>query len=363
MKKLNKIISIIIIVFFTSNCSNHTPIEVSQDEYFNKFFIRTGNGFTGGDGTYSVLLPDGRTVWIFGDTFLGTVEADGSRKKSDPMYIRNSFVVQDKDSLITIHQNINGKDHSTVIPPHVIESNFEITEKDQWYWPGDGYIENNELKVFMSEFHQLDTGMWDFKWQGIALASFSLPDLKQTNIKTFDFPNPKEIHYGHAILEDKEFIYIYGLGQGKVHVARVTNGKSEGPWEFYTNNGWNSSAENSLPIADISTSEQFSVIKFNGKYVFITQLGDFSKDVCSFISDYPYKDFTNKQVLFSTYIPENETNWFTYNAVVHPQFSDNNTLLISYNTNSFILADHFKNADIYRPRFVRVSTNKINIKK
>ena len=43
------------------------------DTYFTNLFIRDCCGFTGGDGTYSVLLPDGRTVWIFGDTFLGTV--------------------------------------------------------------------------------------------------------------------------------------------------------------------------------------------------------------------------------------------------------------------------------------------------
>lgn len=361
MINILKITTLILTSVALINCSNPTTKTDTPDcDHFNNLFIRTGNGFTGGDGTYSVQIPDGRTVWIFGDTFLGTVEADGSRKKTDPMYIRNSFVVQDKDSLTTIYQKIDDKDHSTVIPPHVLESNFEITEKDQWYWPGDGYIENDELKVFMSEFHQLDTGMWDFKWQGTALASFSLPDLKQTNIIKLDFPNPKEIHYGHAVLEDGKFIYIYGLGQGKVHVARAILGKSNDAWEFYTANGWSPESEKSIPIADIAASEQFSVIKVDEKYVFVTQLGDFSKEVCSFTSNFPHKGFTNKQVLFSTHIPENEINWFTYNAVVHPQFSINNTLLISYNTNSFILADHFKNADIYRPRFVRVPISKIN---
>src|SRR5207244_1521048 len=33
----------------------------------------TGEGWTGADGTYSVPLPDGRTAWLFSDTFLGPV--------------------------------------------------------------------------------------------------------------------------------------------------------------------------------------------------------------------------------------------------------------------------------------------------
>ena len=49
------------------------------DQAYDDFFQRAGPGWTGGDGTYSVGLPDGRTAWSFGDTFLGTIAPDGSR--------------------------------------------------------------------------------------------------------------------------------------------------------------------------------------------------------------------------------------------------------------------------------------------
>ena len=328
--------------------------EVITDEHFNSLFIRKGGGFTGGDGTYSVKLPDGRSVWIFGDTFLGQVEEDGSRKKMDPIYIRNSFVIQDGDNLTTLHQNINGRDHSTVIPPHVLDSDFEITETEQWYWPGDGLIENNELKVFMSEFHQTGSGMWDFQWKNTALASFSLPDLKLIDITYFSFPN-NNIHWGHAVFEDDEYTYIYGLGNGKPYAARAASGSIYGQWEFYTAEGWSKNHENCTPIADIDGSEQFSILKWKGKYIFITQLGGLSDQICSFTSDKPFSDWGNKQVIYKTpLLPENNKNIFTYNAVAHPQFIENNSILVSYNTNSFELEDHFKDAGIYRPRFIRV---------
>jgi hypothetical protein len=45
---------------------------------------------------------------------------------------------------------------------------------------------------------------------------------------------------------------------------------------------------------------------------------------------------------------------YTYNAFVHEGTGDPNTLLISYNINSFNFADVFKNADNYRPKFITV---------
>ncbi len=355
-----KLLSIIFTLVLTSCEPKHDAETVKIDTYFSELFIRTGDGLTGGDGTYSVELPDGRSVWIFGDTFLGTVEADKSRELSDPMYIRNSFVIQKGNELSTLFQNSDGVDRSMAIPPKVTESNFEITEKDYWYWPGDGFVENNELKVFMSEFHQSDTGMWDFEWKGTALVSYTLPNIEQTSIIEFDFENAQNIHYGHAILEEDDFTYIFGLGSGKIHIARAKVGKIDSDWEFYTSTGWSSNATNSTPILDIDGSEQFSVLKWEDKYVLITQLSSLSTEICSFVSDKPWTDWKNKQTLYNTPLPEGDHNLFTYNAVVHPQFSNENGILISYNTNSFILSEHFENSDIYRPRFIRVPLSYIN---
>ncbi|HPS51075.1 MAG TPA: hypothetical protein PK892_10265, partial [Bacteroidales bacterium] len=51
--------------------SNSTKVpDTPFDRKFMKMFARDCCGVTGADGEYSVLLPDGRTVWIFGDSFL-----------------------------------------------------------------------------------------------------------------------------------------------------------------------------------------------------------------------------------------------------------------------------------------------------
>lgn len=53
-------------------------------------------------------------------------------------------------------------------------------------------------------------------------------------------------------------------------------------------------------------------------------------------------------------MPNPGGNLYTYNAVAHPQFGDDRGLLVSYNVNSFVFADLFEDAGIYRPRFVRL---------
>lgn len=357
---IRKIPFVIILLLFAWSCKSYLPGDAGKTEltsqpetYFTNLFIRNCCGFTGGDGTYSVLLPDDRTVWIFGDTFLGTVNPDKSRKRLSPMFVRNSFVVQNGDSLTTLHQLRPGHDASMVIPPPQPGAE-ELPEDSVWYWPGDGYIEEGRLKVFLSQFTQLDTGMWDFHWQSTWLATFTLPEIKQESLMEIPYSQAQQVHYGHAVLEEEDYTYVYGSGKGRPHAARYPSGNVNGQWEFYSGKKWTPNPARSRPMGRMHASEQFTVLKIKDKYVYITQMDWFSRDICSFTSDTPYGPWKNKSLLYTTPIPGEDKNLITYNAIAHPQFIEEGQILLSYNMNSFELSDHFNNADIYRPRFVRV---------
>src|SRR4051794_6625369 len=59
-------------------------IRVTHDTALEQLFgaygdAGTGDRWTGGDSAYSQRLADGRTLWIFSDTFLGTVNPDHTR--------------------------------------------------------------------------------------------------------------------------------------------------------------------------------------------------------------------------------------------------------------------------------------------
>ena len=89
---------------------------------------------TGGDGMYSVALPDGRSVFLMGDSYTGTVTG-GRRSTSDHMY-RNSYIVYD-DGLVSALVDANGPGTSGAVPPGV------TNEGQKWYWPGHGFVADN----------------------------------------------------------------------------------------------------------------------------------------------------------------------------------------------------------------------------
>lgn len=354
--KLSTIHTMIACAFWTCEpLSNDkkNPTEAYSDAFFDKRFQIHGPGFTGGDATYSVLLPDGRTVWIFGDTFIGPVSAELTREKTDPMYIRNCFVVQDGEQMTTRHLGKPEEFRSMMIPDEVVYG-AKPNERDVWYWPGDGFVNGDTLNVFVSKFHQADTGMWGFEFLETELISFLLPQIEEVKKSKLSFADQTGIHFGHAVFEQDQIIYVYGLGNGKPYVAKMSIESVAGGWEFYTGNGWSDHVSDAQPMIDIEASEQFTVLKLQNKYVLVTQLGSLSRKVNAYTSTNPFGPWENEKLLFETPVDEKNAQLFTYNALVHPQFTKNRELLISYNTNSMKLKDHFLNADIYRPRFIRV---------
>ena len=328
---------------------------VYVDTGFMEFFARDCCGVTGADGFYSVLLPDGRSVWIFGDSFLGTVNPDGTREKRSPLFIRNAFAVQDGDSLRSLYQVIDGWESSLVIPPDATKGT-EFSEDSLWYWPGDGFVENGKLNVFVTGFYQADTGNWGFAWTGANLATFSLPDLELEQIDHFDYPGEVEIHWGHAVCDEApDFTYIYGAGDKFPYVARAPKGDILSPWEFWTGTAWVKDSRQAKPMTDWKGSEQFSVIRLRDKYVLLTQHGEFlASSLYAATSDLPYTGWGDKIELWEIQPLKQVKDLFAYNPVAHPQFIEGEELLVSYCQNSFNLEDIFEDASKYRPVFIRV---------
>lgn len=50
---------------------------------------------------YSILLPDGRSIFLMGDSYIGTV-SNGQRSTSDHMY-RNTYIVYDNGKVSAIY--------------------------------------------------------------------------------------------------------------------------------------------------------------------------------------------------------------------------------------------------------------------
>jgi len=316
---------------------------------FNTMFNTFGNGWTGSDATYSVLLPDGRTVWLMGDSFLDTVYADYTRPGSD--LIRNTFLVQTGYSFTTL---VSG----TIDDPGAFVNTPDPA--DQWYWPGDGTVQGDTLYVFMMYFHATGGGgLFGFEYERTDLVTFALPSITEVS-RTVVSTDPN-ILFGSAVMEDADYTYIYGAEQafGKyMHVARVPAGNIRGTMEYWNGTSWVTTPpasnvgrlekQSGLPI---DVSAQFAVFYYGGKYRLVTQEDFLSPNIYTWESVSPKGPWKKRQTVYVTpYISENS---ITYNAFVHPQFvAADGSLLLSYNENTTEFLELFSNARIYRPKFI-----------
>lgn len=322
----------------------------SLTDLFNAY-SDSGVGWTGADSTYSVRLPDGRVVWIFSDTFLGPVNADGSRP-SDTPFINNSFVVQDGTRLSTVHGGTDGSPAALVAPT------------EGWYWAGAGNYSGGTLNVTYNQFVSTGSGAFDFAWKSTALARFDPSDL--TLIDVTALPSAVSNLEGASwLLADGGYTYIYrveDLGDTKyLHVARVSGGDLRGSWQFWTGSGWSSDQTASARVMP-GVSNEYSVTPLGTGYVLVTQdtTETLSPHIVAYFATSPTGPFTGKTALYTT--PETgaagsygDANIYTYNPHVHPELSTADTLVVSYNVNSFDSSELYADVSIYRPRFIQVS--------
>jgi hypothetical protein len=94
-----------------------------------------GGHWTGGDSTVSALLPDGRVVWLFSDTFLGSVNPDGSRPRETPM-VNNTMVVQDGTALVDTRHGGNADSPTSLVQPE---------QPEEFFWVADAVVESGTL--------------------------------------------------------------------------------------------------------------------------------------------------------------------------------------------------------------------------
>ncbi len=324
---------------------------VAPDAAFNRLFAAQAKGWTGADGTISIRIPDGRTLWLFGDSFLGRVNPDGTRPGDSP-FIRNSALVQSDGLLTPLYGRRQGA-------PAAL---FQPAVQDEWYWPGDGTPEGHRLLVFLHRYRQARPGLWGWQWTATEIAIIDLPDLGLNEIRPLPVANG--IRYGVALMEHKGQVYIFGVtagtGSKRLHVARGRRGSLlSTAWTFYDGRQWSAKPDRSASILT-GVGSQFSMVPFREGFALITMDGrtPFSGRLVAYTALRPEGPFHGPVVLYEA--PEASDAVAAYNPFVHPQFSQAGRMLVSYNVNHLHDPEMlYRDAHIYRPRFIRVNLERL----
>jgi hypothetical protein len=326
---------------------------------------RADGAFTGGDGTYSVPLGSGRTAWVFGDSFIGGVQPDGSRSNDHPRhFVRNSIVLQDAPDTFrpVVGSGAGGEVLDAAIPPGM-QMNRDGLRPDQWYWPGHGTTSGDELQLFMNRFDHppgnTDGASWNWRYHGTDLVRF---DARTGQLLgTQRMLEGGDVLWGAAVLERDDHTYVYGAEDDPAgmtrhaHVARAPRGQltDRSSWTFWDGDEWSSEATRSARIG-ARVSPQFGVVDAkDGSTLIVTQDG-FDPTIRAWRSDSPQGPFDGPVDVAR--IPDQPNGRHVYNAVPHPQLTTEDGLLVSFNVGGMdFMADHTS----YRPGFVRVPHDRL----
>ncbi len=378
-------------------------------------FART-SGWTGADAVYSIDLGGGRTLWLFGDTWIGSIV--GGRHAPGSRLVNNSIGVHRPREPDRARPPVpgsvefrwgppdpKGKPTAWIVPDPAKIAASGVARRGvggvskSWYWPLDGTVvrtgvpTRRELVLFLSRIGRRpgDHGVWGFKALGGAVAVVTNPrDRAQDwRIEQYDNPhaigtdeaaaNPKrtETSWGAAVLCDPaaesppgDCLYIYGVRETsplnkQLLLARVSGDRVTrfDDWRFLAAGGdWSSDPARAVPVAE-HVANELSVerveIAGHPMLVMVHSEPVFGTRIMVRTSRRPEGPWSDPVHVYDVPDVKRHKKYFTYAAKGHAHLSRAGHLLISYVVNAHDFGAMIADASIYRPRFVRVKLDRL----
>ncbi|TLS41091.1 DUF4185 domain-containing protein [Streptomyces montanus] len=363
-------------------CSARTVTSWAAEPDLTGEFARYGDDasrtddWTGGDGTHSVRLPDGRVLWLFSDTYLGQVhgppnpvgESYAWRDQTAPL-VRNSAVVMSDGHL------------RRTLPAPL----FQDPAPGQWRWPVAARVESrspgSSEQVVRVLLWTRTSGAYPWIYgmpTATEVATLSLPDLRVEGIvKVLDqqqVPDPaRRVLFGTtAVAGDRNWTYVFGGDDGqaasrpasKAYVARVPRDRLAEPdaWQYWDGTAWSSTSARMKPVLGDGrrkgVGSAFTVVRDGGTWVLFTMAAGAEglTTVTSYWACSPTGPWRGPAKGFSPPLPEQKSGVAAYNPQVHPALGGR--LVLSYDVNwldatgTTAQSNLSRNVSLYRPRFV-----------
>jgi hypothetical protein len=137
----------------------------------NALFEQKDN-WIGGDGAYSVVLTPERTLWLFSDTWVGSVRAG---KRTNATIVNNTLALQDGRGAgakleFIIRHDAAGKPAAFLTPE----------DKRGWFWLQSGACIEKRLFLFLTQVERTDEkSVFGFRqvgqWLGVVTNALDPP--------------------------------------------------------------------------------------------------------------------------------------------------------------------------------------------
>lgn len=326
----------------------------------DQLFQRT-SGWTGGDGVFSVALTPQKTLYLFSDTWVGKIE---NNKHTDSTIVNNTVGIQTGNQVeFFIRRDASGKPQALITP----------SDGRGWYWLFAGAMVKDKLLLCLSQIEKTDDkSVFGFRPIGLKLGIVDNPlddplkwRITQRPVPHALFTPKRERTFGAAILPTSEHLYFFGTDETPLPIgrkrhlivarAKLATAHDPATWEFFGQGTWHSDVEKCEPIADEMASEASVIhLPHRNQYLLVYTKGGLSNEIRGRLAPNPWGPWSAPTTLFKC----PETTWdkrnFCYAAKAHATLNQENTIIISYVTNSFDFAHMASDTRLYWPRFVEV---------
>jgi len=329
--------------------------------------IYNDSGWTGADGSFSVSLSDSLTLWLYSDTWIGSI-VDG--KHVNATIVNNSIAIQ------------RGKNPANATIDYFWKTDAEgrpaafITPTDGlgYFWLFDGLMLDDSLYFFPLQItHRKGGGVFGFSHVGSWLAVVENPldtpltwRIIQRKIPFGSFSQNGNTFLGSALLRVADDVYIFGCHEDwtkgrsgrRMIVARAPLKKIShfDSWEFHSHQGWMKDFSRIEPLFDELASEySVSFVAAIRKFVVVYTRYGLSNNIYIRLADTPFGPWSDPLEVYVCPEGDWHHSYFCYAAKAHPELAaSEDELILTYVCNSWDFWQLASDARIYWPRFLRM---------
>jgi hypothetical protein len=322
----------------------------------------------GADAAYSIPLPDGRSVWIFGDTLYGDKRVVNGK---DPRMVRNSIGISScTNEKWNLEYVIRRDDHGNM------QDFFQAQHKDTWYWALDGFVYKDDLLVTLLCIRKATSpkpDAFDFETCGADVAKVSGLNGDPQKWKVDYFPLVKDgvaAYPSATAVVSGDYVYLFALyekGSRPMLLTRIPLSGLSDPaknLQYFSKSGnWKPAfvPADSMAVMDPGATEMS--VRYDPdlkKWLAVFKSPDLSSDeVLVRTAPEITGPWSNAKVIY--HIPEMKKgspgynkSTFCYAGKEHPEFREPGSILFTYVCNTTDIPSITTNTEIYFPKAVRV---------
>ncbi|HEY5154940.1 MAG TPA: hypothetical protein VIJ47_09425, partial [Acidimicrobiales bacterium] len=249
------------------NCQPSAATAPQLQDQFN----RRGPVWGGGDGAEPVPIDNGRTLWLFGDTYLGGGPLNGPLDNKG--FVHNSMAVQYNGScFLYMFRGDPQSGWYSAIP--------EPSDSDH-YWPTSGAYDpvTGVLTIMAMRVHTINPNdPWAWQLVGADALHYRVSPsfaLLSTE-RLFTYGAADRAQFGQNLLVDQGQVDLYGCAQQEptqCFVARTNPSMQAGSMQFWSTSGWVTTLAAADPIElDAPVGTQLHVAKVGDGYIASNQI-------------------------------------------------------------------------------------------